>query len=153
MSGCKYCEDVQAREAIMLFICEMSGGNLYLLRDQTQKGQCIYALRRHVKRMTELTDLEYQRCCRDIRIAAQAISNACSPDKLNYLVLGDLAEHAHIHLVPKYMDGPEWGQIFVLDRPSPKLLEAVQYQEIISRIKQEICNKLPAIKEDTDEGM
>jgi diadenosine tetraphosphate (Ap4A) HIT family hydrolase len=56
-----------------------------------------------------------------------------SPDKINYAIFGDLYPHLHMHLVPKYKGGPEWGGPFVLDlfkdrRMSPEELEKLAEQ-------------------------
>lgn len=38
-----------------------------------------------------------------------------NPDKVNYGAYGDTGHHLYFHLVPKYKDGYEWGDVFVMN--------------------------------------
>lgn len=51
----------------------------------------------------------------DIAKAANAIHKAFHPDKVNYGSYGDTDCHLHMHLVPKYKDGNEWGGVFQMN--------------------------------------
>ena len=66
--------------------------------------------------------------------AAKAIHAAFHPDKLNYGAYGDTGCHLHVHLVPKYRDGFEWGGVFAMNPGQTKLTDA-QYAEMIEKIK------------------
>ena len=66
--------------------------------------------------------------------AAKAIHAAFHPDKLNYGAYGDTGCHLHVHLVPKYRDGFEWGGVFAMNPGQTKLTDA-QYAEMIGKIK------------------
>lgn len=44
--------------------------------------------------------------------AADTLTRLYHPDKINYLILGDLCPHLHVHLVPKYQGGADWGTMF-----------------------------------------
>ena len=57
-----------------------------------------------------------------------------TPDKLNYGAYGDTGCHLHVHLVPKYRDGFEWGGVFAMNPGQTKLTDA-QYAEMIEKIK------------------
>jgi ATP adenylyltransferase len=55
--------------------------------------------------------------------------------KINYGAYSDKLPHLHMHLVPKYQDGPGWGSTFTM-MPEPKqLLSDAAYAELIARIK------------------
>ena len=56
-------------------------------------------------------------------------------DKINYLVLGDLCPHLHIHLVPKYEGGKSWGTIFEMMPEPPKFLSAEDEAKEIEKIR------------------
>ena len=47
---------------------------------------------------------------------------------------GDTGCHLHVHLVPKYRDGFEWGGVFAMNPGQTKLTDA-QYAEMIEKIK------------------
>lgn len=140
MKECKYCGNQTMREAIMLPIRRMDAGTLYLLKDQTLPGRCIFASKHHVKRISDLSDLDFKRLSDDIYFTIRALTAVFSPDQINCLVLGDLADHLHIHIVPKYKNLPEWGKVFELDRTPPALLSDESYTERIRGINEALEN-------------
>jgi diadenosine tetraphosphate (Ap4A) HIT family hydrolase len=42
--------------------------------------------------------------------------------------------HLHVHLVPKYRDGYEWGDVFAMNPHKAELTDA-EYQELIEKIR------------------
>lgn len=46
----------------------------------------------------------------DASKAAQKLTELYHPDKINYLILGDLCPHLHLHLVPKYQGRNRLGK-------------------------------------------
>ena len=65
---------------------------------------------------------------------ANALHKAFKPAKVNYGAYGDTGHHLHVHLVPKYKDGFEWGGTFEMN-PQKCFLSDEEYQEIIDKIK------------------
>lgn len=116
MNNCKFCNFDETKYDNLIYVMDLPSGALYLMADQTLPGRCILAMGRHVKKLTELTEQEYRIFFEDVRKIALAINTLFSPDKINYLVLGDLSDHLHIHIVPKYREKAEWGKIFTMDR-------------------------------------
>ena len=55
-----------------------------------------------------------------------------NPDKVNYGAYGDTGHHLHFHLVPKYKDGYEWGDVFVMN-PGEKTLSDEEYQDMVEK--------------------
>lgn len=47
---------------------------------------------------------------------------------------GDTGCHLHMHLVPKYKDGYEWGGVFEMN-PGKVHLTDEEYQEMIEKIE------------------
>jgi diadenosine tetraphosphate (Ap4A) HIT family hydrolase len=76
-----------------------------------------------------------QRFTRDVARAAAALQRAFEPDKINYAIYGDLVPHLHYHIVPKYRNGPGWGEPFALHPPAQNYLAEEGYREIIGAIK------------------
>ena len=70
----------------------------------------------------------------DVARAAKAIHGAFHPEKLNYGAYGDTGCHLHVHLVPKYRDGYEWGGVFAMN-PGRTTLSDSEYAEMIEKIK------------------
>lgn len=110
---CMYCrEDDQRRLDLMTKIADLEVTALHLYREQTYPGRCVLVYGKHVHKITDLSSEEAAAFFRDVHRAARALTALYHPDKINYLVLGDLSPHLHMHLVPKYEGGADWGQIF-----------------------------------------
>lgn len=84
--------------------------------------------------MVELTPEERNIYFEDINKIATALHKAFSPNKINYGAYGDTGHHLHFHLVPKYKDEFEWGNVFEMN-PGKKYLSKEEYAEIIKKIK------------------
>ena len=54
---------------------------------------------------------------------------------MNYGAYGDTGCHLHMHLVPKYEGGPEWGGVFEMN-PGKVLLTDEEYEAIAEKIRQ-----------------
>ncbi|MCD8082955.1 MAG: HIT family protein [Clostridiales bacterium] len=116
-------------------VCQMDSGYLYLFKEQSHPGRVILAHNRHVSELIELTDEERNQYFADVAKVARAIHKVFAPDKVNYGAYGDTGHHLHIHMVPKYKDGPEWGGVFAMD---PKQVRATdeQLEEMAEKIRQ-----------------
>ena len=49
-------------------------------------------------------------------MVARAIERAFNADKINIAVYGDIVTHIHMHVVPKWKNGSEWGVPFLICR-------------------------------------
>lgn len=134
VSNCSYCMEGELVAAFGIKICELDHAKVYLFKEQSHKGRCIVASKKHASDMTELTPEERAGFFEDMNKVANAIHKAFSPDKINYGAYGDTAKHMHFHLVPKYKDGFEWAGIFQMD-PKQTVLSDAEYDEIIAEIK------------------
>ena len=68
---------------------------------------------------------------------AKAIWELYSPDKINYATFGDGMPHVHVHVVPKYKGGLNWGEPF--DDTLPKeLLSEEEYGKMVDELKEKI---------------
>lgn len=117
---CMYCKaDDSRRLELMTPIAELKVSTLHLYREQSYPGRCVLVYHKHIQKLTELTSEEYAAFFEDVSKAAQVLTELYHPDKINYLVLGDLCPHLHLHLVPKYQDGTDWGRMFQM-MPEPQ---------------------------------
>ena len=110
---------------------------MILFREQSHPGRCIVAYKDHVSELVNLTDEERNAFFADVAQAARAIHAAFHPDKLNYGAYGDTGCHLHFHLVPKYRDGYEWGDVFAMN-PGEKHLTDEEYEQMIEKIKEHL---------------
>ena len=68
-----------------------------------------------VGEIQDLNDNERNLFMKDVADVAKAIQKAYNPDRINYGAYGDSLGHLHIHLVPKWKDGYEWGGTFLMN--------------------------------------
>ena len=119
----------------MVNVCDLSVSSLFIFREQTYAGRCLVAYRDHVNELFELADIERDAFCKDVADAARAINGAFRPAKVNYGAYSDKLGHLHVHLVPKYVDGPDWGSTFRM-MPEPRvLLSDADYATLAARIR------------------
>ena len=135
--NCAYCMRGELLEQFGIYICDLSVSSLILFKEQSHKGRCIVAYKDHVSEIVDITDEERNLFFADVSKAAKAIHAAFGPDKVNYGAYGDTGHHLHVHLVPKYKDGFEWGGVFEMN-PKKKFLSEAEYSEIIAKIKKEL---------------
>lgn len=133
-TNCGYCMRGELLDAFGIVICELSVSTLILFREQSHPGRCIVAYKDHVSELVDLSEEERNAYFADIARAAKAIHAACHPQKINYGAYGDTGCHLHMHLVPKYEGGDEWGGVFQMN-PGKVYLTEDEYAEMIRKIK------------------
>ena len=131
---CSYCMGGDLLDSFGIPICELSVSRLILFREQSHPGRCIVAYKDHVSEITDISAEERAAFIEDVARAAKAIHAAFHPEKLNYGAYGDTGCHLHVHLVPKYRDGFEWGGVFAMN-PGRTALSDAEYEEMIGKIK------------------
>ena len=132
--NCSYCGNQEALDAFGIKICDLEVSQLILFKEQSHPGRCIVAYKDHVSEITDISDAERDAFFADVNRAAKAIHKVFRPEKLNYGAYGDTGCHLHMHLVPKYKDGFEWGGTFEMN-PQQKFLTDAEYDEMIEKIK------------------
>ena len=136
-SNCGYCMRGELLEQFGIYICDLSVSSLILFKEQSHKGRCIVAYKDHVSEIVNISEEERNAFIDDVNRAARAIHAVFNPDKLNYGAYGDTGCHLHVHLVPKYKDGFEWGGTFEMN-PKKEFLSQQEYESMIERIKAEL---------------
>jgi len=117
-----------------IYVCDLSVSTLILFREQSHPGRCIVAYKDHVSEIVDISDDERNAFFEDVNRAAKAIHAVFAPDKLNYGAYGDTGCHLHVHLVPKYRDGFEWGGVFEMNPGKVALTEA-EYADMAEKLK------------------
>ncbi|MBP3274593.1 MAG: HIT family protein [Butyrivibrio sp.] len=133
-NNCGYCVGGEPLAKFGIKICDLSVSQLILFKEQSHKGRCIVAYKDHVSEIVDISDEERNAFFADVNRAAKAIHKAFNPDKVNYGAYGDTGCHLHMHLVPKYKDGYEWGGVFEMN-PGKVLLSDAEYDALIQQIK------------------
>jgi histidine triad protein len=116
---------------------KMDSGYLYIFKEQTKMGRVILAYEDHVSEIVDISDEERNRFFFDANKIAKAIHKIFSPSKVNYGMYGDTSCHLHMHIVPKYKGGDEWGSTFTMN-PDKKYLSENDYEEIAKILRREL---------------
>lgn len=136
-TDCSYCmigTDDTLVDAFGIPLLELPASQLILFKEQSHKGRCIVASKKHVDDISDLSPEEAAAFMADVRHVAAAMHKAFSPDKINFGAYGDTMHHLHFHLVPKYSDDSfEWGDVFAMN-PKRTLLSEDEYKEIAKQL-------------------
>ena len=132
--NCGYCMRGELLEKFGIFICELEVSSLILFKEQSHPGRVIVAYKDHVSEIVNISDEERNLFMADVTRAAKALHATFHPIKVNYGAYGDPGCHLHMHLVPKYEGGDEWGGVFQMN-PGKVYLTDEEYAEMIEKIK------------------
>ncbi|MEN9840868.1 MAG: hypothetical protein RL376_668 [Verrucomicrobiota bacterium] len=136
LPDCLYCRRDQRLHDLMIEVAPLQVSTLYLFKEQTYQGRCVVAYRDHINELFELPEAELALFMQDVARAAKAMKSAFGAAKINYGAYSDKLPHLHMHLVPKYVDGPSWGTTFTM-MPEPKnLLTDSGYAALIAKLHQ-----------------
>lgn len=133
---CMYCNPDERQSALMFKICDLSVSELFFFKEQSHPGRCIVAYKHHAQEIFDMPAADQAALIADVARAAKAITTVYGCDKINYGAFGDRKpSHLHMHLVPKYEDQFEWGNVFAMN-PQAVYLSDAEYQAAIDKIKQ-----------------
>ena len=135
--NCPYCQEGELLAKFGIKICDLPHSKLYLFKEQSHKGRVIVACRDHVREIAELSDEDRNDFMADVVRVSKAVSRAFHPDKMNYGMYSDTLHHLHVHLVPKYKDGFEWGGVFAMN-PKAVTLSPEEYDELVRMIREKL---------------
>lgn len=135
LPDCFYCRKDERLDALMIEVAALQVSTLYLFKEQTYHGRCVVAYRDHVNELYELPPAELALFTQDVARAAKALKTAFGPAKINYGAYSDKLPHLHVHLVPKYVDGPSWGTTFTMMPEPKKLLADADYAALVAQIR------------------
>ncbi len=133
-TNCAYCMRGELLDKFGIFICDLQVSSLILFKEQSKPGRVIVAYKDHVSEIVDISEEERNLFMADVTRAAKALHAAFQPNKVNYGAYGDTGCHLHMHLVPKYEGGDEWGGIFQMN-PGKVYLTGAEYAEMIEKIK------------------
>jgi len=131
---CLYCTNNQTLHDLMIEICDLSVSRVFLFKEQTYRGRCLVAYQGHVNDLNELSEENRNAFMGDVVRVTRAMQKAFNPEKINYGAYSDKLSHLHFHLVPKYVDGPDYGGTFQMN-PGKTYFSEEEYQKLIDEIK------------------
>ena len=136
-NNCAYCMRGELLDKFGIFICDLQVSSLILFKEQSKPGRVIVAYKDHVSEIVDISEEERNLFMADVTRAAKALHAAFKPNKVNYGAYGDTGCHLHMHLVPKYEGGDEWGGVFQMN-PGAKKLTNEEYEKMIQKIKENL---------------
>jgi len=135
--NCAYCMGGELLDTFGIYICPLSVSDLILFKEQSKPGRVIVAYKDHVSEIVDISEEVRNAFMADVCKAANALHKAFSPKKVNYGAYGDTGCHLHMHLVPKYEGGDEYGGTFRMN-PGKVYLSDAEYAEMIAKIKENL---------------
>jgi diadenosine tetraphosphate (Ap4A) HIT family hydrolase len=105
-------------------LCAASGGEILWqdkfcrvvsVADPDYPGFCRVVLQRHAKEMTDLAPAERARLMDAVFATEACLRELMHPDKINLASLGNVTQHLHWHVIPRYRDDrhfsrPIWAE-------------------------------------------
>ncbi|NDV78514.1 HIT family protein [Dysgonomonas sp. 511] len=131
---CLYCQNNETLHNLMIEIAPLRVSRAFLFKEQTYSGRCLVAYNGHINDLNELSGDELNAFMTDVAQVTRAMDKVFSPEKINYGAYSDKLSHLHFHLVPKYIDGPDYGGTFQMN-PDKVYLSDSEYEEMIGKIK------------------
>ena len=133
-SECLYCQHLPVLDELMIKIADLEVSQLFLFKEQSHPGRCNVVYKDHGVDFHELSEEQRNAFMRDVAKVGNAIQKAFNPDKINYGAFADTLSHLHMHIVPKYKGGYNFGGVIEMN-PKKTYLTDEQYNETISKIK------------------
>lgn len=131
---CLYCQNNETLHDLMIEVAQLSVSRLFIFKEQTYHGRCLVAYNKHVDDLNLLSDEERNAFMADVVRATRAMQKVFNPDKINYGAYSDTLSHLHFHLIPKYIDGPDFGGVFQMN-PKKVYLSEKEYAEMAESLK------------------
>ena len=131
---CLYCQNNETLHSLMIEVATLRVSRLFIFKEQTYHGRCLVAYKDHVDDLNLLSDEERNAFMADVAQVTRAMQKVFNPAKINYGAYSDTLSHLHFHLIPKYVDGPNFGGVFQMN-PKKTYLSDKEYAEMAEAIK------------------
>jgi diadenosine tetraphosphate (Ap4A) HIT family hydrolase len=135
--GCLYCDKDNSLTNLMIEIGKLSVSTVFLFKEQTYYGRCVVAYKDHDVELYQLKDNDLLAFMKDVNKVAKAMKELLGAEKINYGAYSDKLKHLHIHLVPKYVNGPNYGSVFAMN-PHKQYLTDAGYAGLIEKLKESL---------------
>ena len=131
---CLYCQNNETLHSLMIEVATLRVSRLFIFKEQTYHGRCLVAYKDHVDDLNLLSDEERNAFMADVAQVTRAMQKVFNPAKINYGAYSDTLSHLHFHLIPKYVDGPDFGGVCQMN-PKKTYLSDKEYAEMAEAIK------------------
>nr|WP_101688403.1 HIT family protein [Dysgonomonas massiliensis] len=137
-NDCLYCNKNQTQKDLMIEVCDLNVSTVFLFKEQSYRGRCIVAYKDHAVELYELQGAELLAFMEDVNKVARAMKELFNPIKINYGAYSDKLPHLHMHLAPKYVDGPDYGSTFTMN-PQKTYLSESEYADMVDQLKKKLA--------------
>lgn len=104
---CPMCLQVNNPEILAnRIIHEFEHGIWYLANNQFYYGYSILMVKKHVREWHEIPLAICMSLNENLRAIASTIQQKLNPHKINLASLGNIVEHLHWHIIPRYLSDP-----------------------------------------------
>lgn len=134
VSECLYCQKLPILDELMIKIADLSVSQVFLFKEQSHPGRCNVVYKDHGVEFHELSEEQRSAFMSDVAKVGAAIQAAFEPFKINYGAFADTLSHLHMHIVPKYQGGYNFGGVIEMN-PKQTYLSDAEYAETITKIK------------------
>lgn len=134
---CFFCRMLEDPKSDPCFVMTLSSSTLVVGWDQSYAGRSILVLNKHIPDFFRVSHHEILRLLSDVKASERLIRSAFKPDMMNYLFMGNVTQHAHLHLVPRYVSDPNFGRSPFLDttRVEAPSLSDSEYRAIADKVR------------------
>ena len=134
ISECLYCQHLPVLDELMIKIADLEVSQVFLFKEQSHPGRCNVVYKDHGVELHELSEEQRNAFMRDVTKVGAAIQATFNPAKINYGAFADTLSHLHMHIVPKYVGGYNFGGVIEMN-PKKTYLSDEEYAETIAKIK------------------
>jgi len=108
-SDCRLCAKlgVATGGQSFIFVHEFRSSMLLVGDHQYYPGYCLLVAKRHEREIHDLPPELRTALFEELMMAGEAIASAFQPWKLNYASFGNVDEHIHWHIMPRYESDPD----------------------------------------------
>jgi diadenosine tetraphosphate (Ap4A) HIT family hydrolase len=106
---CLICERIEMIQdnKNSFFVRELKTGYVVIGDHQFFRGYTLFLCKQHKKELHELDPVFRKEFLWEMSEVASAVFRAFNPRKLNYELLGNVDQHMHWHLFPRYDNDPQ----------------------------------------------
>ena len=119
-------------------LCDSDGGELIVRREKWRivrvpgadgaayRGFCRVVWNKHVKELTDLSEPDRQSFMDAVFALEMVLRQVLRPEKMNLASLGNLTQHLHWHVIPRFRDDPAYPKpIWAISTPAPSSLDTL----------------------------
>jgi len=110
LMSCPLCMRVSLTKAgkYPYLIHEFKNSYLMLGEHQFFKGYCVLVSKDHYREMTDVPSPVREEIFSELMLSSKAVEDVFSPKKMNMCSLGNVVDHVHWHLFPRYQEDPHF---------------------------------------------